>query len=185
MATRKMALGGMGKKMAGVAKAAAGKAAEAGKAKEAQKSAMADKMKSAYTDFMAKKSADVQSQKDSAAKAKEAQKFAMDDKMKSAMAKKSAAPAPYSEASRQANMKANPGGGGGGIGSVPPPQVRAKLDAAKAAARPMARPAMPARPMARPAMPARPAGTVSPNAAKMVGKTFGGMGMKKGGRAKK
>jgi hypothetical protein len=57
MATRKMAFGGMGKKMAGVAKAAAGKAAEANKAKEAQKSAMADKMKSAYTDFMAKKSA--------------------------------------------------------------------------------------------------------------------------------
>jgi len=28
-------------------------------------------------------------------------------------------------------------------------------------------------------------GVVSPNAAKMVGKTFGGMGMKKGGKAKK
>jgi hypothetical protein len=32
---------------------------------------------------------------------------------------------------------------------------------------------------------ARLDGTVSPNAAKMVGKTFGGMGMKKGGKAKK
>ena len=131
MATKKMAMGGMGKKMAGVAKAAAGKAAEAGKAKEAQKSAMADKMKSAYTDFMAKKSA-----------------------------------APYSEASRQANMKANPGGGGGGIGSVPPTQVRAKLDAAKAA-RPMGGGMGTRAGMTRPARP------------------MGGMGMKKGGKAGK
>jgi hypothetical protein len=57
MATKKMAFGGMGGKMADRAKAAAGKAKEAGKVKEAQKSAMLDKMKSTAKDFMAKKSA--------------------------------------------------------------------------------------------------------------------------------
>ena len=72
-------------------------------------------------------------------------------------------------------------------------------DKMKAAPKPVAKPVMPARPamadkmkasavprpMARPTerIP-RPAGTVSPNAAKMVGKTFGGMGMKKGGKAR-
>jgi hypothetical protein len=86
----------------------------------------------------------------------------------------------------------------------------AMADKMKAAPKPMAKPAMPARPamadkmkvsavprpMARqPLGPnasfadakaaAMRNGVVSPNAAKMVGKTFGGMGMKKGGKAKK
>ena len=63
MATKKMAMGGMGGKMAGVTKAIAGKAAEAGKARQAQaaqaqKSATADKMKAAAKDFMAKRAAE-------------------------------------------------------------------------------------------------------------------------------
>ena len=63
-----------------------------------------------------------------AGKAKQAAKSAMADKMKTAakdfMAKKPAAPAPYSEASRQANMKANPGApaGAGMFNKSAPPR---------------------------------------------------------------
>ena len=70
MATRKMAFGGMGKKMAGVAKAAAGKAAEANKAKEAQKSAMVDKLKSAMATRQSADSGKVQAMKAQADAAK-------------------------------------------------------------------------------------------------------------------
>ena len=150
MATRKMAFGGMGKKMAGVAKAAAGKAAEAGKAKEAQKSAMADKMKSAMATRQSADSGKVQAMKAQADAAKARQ----------------VAKAPAAKPA----MPARPMGGGMGSMARPAPARQplgpnASFADAKAAA--------------------MRNGTVSPNAAKMVGKTFGGMGMKKGGKAKK
>ena len=125
----------------------------------------------AYKSVMGK-AAEMKAKAAEAGKAKEAQKSAMADKMKSAMATRQSA---------DSKVQA----------------MKAQADAARArqtVKAPAAKPAMPARPMgggmgARPmARPTeripRPAGTVSPNAAKMVGKTFGGMGMKKGGKAR-
>ena len=185
MATRKMAFGGMGGKMADRAKAAAGKAAEAGKAKEAQKSAMADKMKSAAKDFMAKKSAEpapyteahrqmadkayqakqakqadmaskVQSQRDSAAKAQQAKQSAMADRMKAAP--KPAMPArPVARPAPQTN------------GMYKPPEIRGASGSMGA----------------RPTSTARPAMTpqVKQGLLDMSNK-LRGMPMKKGGKAK-
>ena len=149
MATRKMAFGGMGKKMAGVAKAAAGKAAEAGKAKETAMAARQTQLAKAGERLKAEEATMSEAGK---ARIKAAQEAA------TKQAKRNPTPAnsPYNKA---------PAGG-----------MKAALDKAIAN-----RPA-PARPTER--IP-RPAGTVSPNAAKMVGKTFGGMGMKKGGKAGK
>lgn len=210
MATRKMAFGGMGKKMAGVAKAAAGKAAEAGKAKEAQKSAMVDKLKSAMATRQSADSGKVQAMKAQADAAKARQ-------VAKAPAAKPAMPArPMGGGMGARPTGGTSGGMGGGMGARPAPKgdsfekVKAayanennRINASKAAGTykapevrgmlgggggPPSRPmggGMGARPMARPTerIP-RPAGTVSPNAAKMVGKTFGGMGMKKGGKAR-
>ena len=146
--------------MGGGAKAAASKAAEANKAKEAQKSAMADKMKAAAKDFMAKKPAD-------------AAKPAM-----------SARPTGGMSGGMGGGMGARPAGGtsggmGGGMGARPAPRgdsfekVKAayanennRINAAKAAGtykQPEVRGMMGSGPPSRP---------------------MGGMGMKKGGKAK-
>ena len=177
------------------AQAMKSKAAEAGKAKEAQKSAMVDKMKSAMATRQSADSGKVQAMKAQADAAK-ARQTAKAPAAKPAMPARpmgggmGARPAPKGDSFEKVKAayanENNRINASKAAGTYKAPEVRGMLGGGGGPpSRPMGG-GMGARPMARPTerIP-RPAGTVSPNAAKMVGKTFGGMGMKKGGRAKK
>ena len=174
---------------------------------------MANRMEAmrAKAQAMKSKAAEAGKAKETAMAARQTQLAKAGERLKAEEATMSEAGKARIKAAQEAatkQAKRNPTPANSPYNKPPAGGMKAALDKA-IANRPAAKPAMPARPMgggmgarpaggtsgsmgARPISTARPteriprpAGTVSPNAAKMVGKTFGGMGMKKGGRAKK
>jgi len=156
--------------------------AKAAAVQQAKKSAMADKMKASAEAANARRSADAgkaqamkaqaQSQKASAAKAQQAKQSAFADRMKAAPKASGPSDAYKSLMGKVAEMKANPAPATGRLSAEALAQLKAK------------KPAMPARPMGggMGSMAGRGGTPTRPMVRPMGGM---GMGMKKGGRAKK